>query len=285
MYLPYYYFGSYNSARNTLVVYNKTHMNYWKERSIPYKPGQPAPFKVSRSKIELYMQCPRCFWLDVRLKIKRPDGPPFNINKAIDELFKKEFDTYRANGEPHPIMLEYGVNALPFAHDRLDDWRETFVGVQHNHQQTNLLVFGAVDDLWVDPEGKVIVVDYKATAKDKEVNLDAGWQISYKRQMEVYQWLLRRNGLPVHTTGYFVYANGRMDLDGFFDKVEFRTKLIPYTGDDSWVEDTLIKMKKCMDGDMPEVGESIMGGECTFCAYARQRTQLALQHINARRRT
>ena len=65
--------------------------NYWKERNKPYQVGQAAPFKVSRSKIELYTQCPRCFWLDARLKIKRPSSPPFNINKAIDELFKKEF--------------------------------------------------------------------------------------------------------------------------------------------------------------------------------------------------
>ncbi|HSD56172.1 MAG TPA: hypothetical protein VLA92_03400, partial [Candidatus Saccharimonadales bacterium] len=76
--------------------------NYMRERSIPYRPGQKAAFKVSRSKIELYKQCPRCFWLDVRLKIKQPSGPPFNINKAIDELFKKEFDGYRTKGEPHP---------------------------------------------------------------------------------------------------------------------------------------------------------------------------------------
>jgi hypothetical protein len=64
-------------------------MNYWRERSIPYKPGQTAPFKVSRSKIELFMQCPRCFWLDVRLKIKRPDGPPFNINKPSTNSSRK----------------------------------------------------------------------------------------------------------------------------------------------------------------------------------------------------
>jgi hypothetical protein len=74
--------------------------DYWKQRSVPYKPGQTAPFKVSRSKIELFMQCPRCFWLDVRLKVTRPSSPPFNINKAIDELFKKEFDSYRAQGKP-----------------------------------------------------------------------------------------------------------------------------------------------------------------------------------------
>jgi CRISPR/Cas system-associated exonuclease Cas4 (RecB family) len=259
-------------------------MNYWRERSVPYRLGQTTPFKVSRSKIELFMQCPRCFWLDVRLKITRPDGPPFNINKAIDELFKKEFDVYRAKGEPHPIMLEHKLDTIPYAHEKLDDWRENFVGVQYVHKPTNLLVFGAVDDLWVDQAGGVIVVDYKATAKDKEVSISAGWQISYKRQMEVYQWLLRKNDLPVNNIGYFVYTNGRLDLDGFFNKVEFRTKLIPYTGDDSWVEPTIIKMKACMDGDMPPMGDSIMGGECEFCAYARERSKLTIAAIQAKTR-
>ncbi|HEX8762565.1 MAG TPA: PD-(D/E)XK nuclease family protein [Candidatus Saccharimonadales bacterium] len=257
-------------------------MNYWRERSIPYKPGQKTPFKVSRSKIELYKQCPRCFWLDVRLKIKRPEGPPFNINKAIDELFKKEFDSYRVKAEPHPIMVEYEVQAVPFTHEKLDDWRETFVGVQTPHAATNLLVFGAVDDIWVSPDNQLIVVDYKATAKDREVSISSDWQISYKRQMEVYQWLLRQNGFTVSDTGYFVYTNGRMDLDGFFDRVEFKTKLIPYTGDDSWVEPTLLEMKACMDGDMPEMGVSIMGGPCEFCTYARQRTELTLNALRSK---
>lgn len=250
---------------------------------MPYKPGQKAPFKVSRSKIELYKQCPRCFWLDVRLKIKQPQGPPFNINKAIDELFKKEFDTYRAKGEPHPIMVEYEVEAVPYAHEQLNDWRENFVGVQALHEPTNLLVFGAVDDLWTSPAGEIMVVDYKATAKDRDVSISAGWQISYKRQMEVYQWLLRRNDLAVSDTGYFVYTNGRMDLDGFFNRIEFKTKLIPYTGNDNWVEPTLFEMKKCMDGDMPAMGESIMGGPCEFCMYAKARAALTIEALQKKK--
>lgn len=258
-------------------------MNYWRERSQPYIPGQKPPFKVSRSKIELFAQCPRCFWLDVRLKIKRPDGPPFNINKAIDELFKKEFDVYRAKSEPHPIMKENGVKAVPYMHEKLDDWRETFVGIQHLHQPTNLLVFGGIDDVWVDDEtGELLVVDYKATAKDKEVSIDAGWQISYKRQVEVYQWLLRQNGLPVGATAYFVYANGRMDLEGFNNKVEFKTKLIPYEGSTDWIEPMVEKMKLCMDGSMPPVGDSIMGGPCEYCTYARQRTELTMEALQNR---
>lgn len=225
------------------------------------------------------MQCPRCFWLDARLKIKRPDGPPFQINKAIDELFKKEFDSYRLKGEPHPIMVEFGVAAVPFQHDQLDVWRQTFTGVVAVHKPTNLHVFGAVDDLWVNHDGEVIVVDYKATAKDKEVSIDSDWQISYKRQMEVYQWLLRQNSLTVSDTGYFVYANGRLDMDGFNNRVEFRTKVIPYTGSDLWIEPTLVKMKACLEGEMPPVGSAAMGGPCDFCVYARQRTELTLGAI------
>jgi CRISPR/Cas system-associated exonuclease Cas4 (RecB family) len=259
-------------------------MNYWRERNQPYKPGQTAPFKVSRSKIELFMQCPRCFWLDVRLKIRRPDGPPFSINKAIDELFKKEFDGYRLKGEPHPLMVEYKVKAVPFIHENLDKWRETFVGVQYQHEPTNLMVFGAVDDIWINDTSELIVVDYKATARDKDVNIDSDWQISYKRQMEVYQWLLRQNGFKVNGTGYFVYTNGRLDLDGFFDRVEFKTKIIPYTGDDSWVEPTLEKMKKCMEGEMPATGKSAMGGPCDFCTYAKARTELTIGHLQAKKR-
>jgi len=227
------------------------------------------------------MQCQRCFWLDVRMKIRRPDGPPFQINKAIDELFKKEFDGYRLKGEPHPLMVEFGVTAIPFQHDKLGEWRETFTGVVTLHKPTNLHVFGAVDDLWTNDDGEIMVVDYKATAKEKDVNIDSEWQNSYKRQMEVYQWLLRQNGLKVSNTGYFVYANGRLDLDGFNNRVEFRTKLIPYEGDDSWVEPTLLEMKKCMDGEMPRVGKSAMGGDCDYCSYARQRTELTMEALRS----
>lgn len=258
-------------------------MNYWRERSQPYKPGQKAAFKVSRSKIELFMQCQRCFWLDVRLKITRPSSPPFNINKAIDELFKKEFDSYRAKGEPHPMMTDNQIQAVPFAHENMDNWRHNFTGVVALHEPTNLHVFGAVDDIWVNDNDELIVVDYKATSKDKEVSLDSDWQITYKRQMETYQWLLRQNGFAVSDTGYFVYTNARMDMDAFGDRLEFRTKVIPYTGRDDWLEPTLLKMKECMDGDMPAVGESIMGGACEFCEYAKSRTKLTLETLQSRK--
>lgn len=250
------------------------------QRSLPYQPGQKTPYKLSRSKIELFTQCPRCFWLGERLKISRPSGPPFNINKAIDELFKKEFDAHRSAKTPHPIMLEHKLDAIPFAHADLSKWRENFVGVQALHEPSNILVFGAVDDVWQNKDGELIVVDYKATAKDREVNIDSDWQMSYKRQLEIYQWLLRQNGFTVNDTGYFVYTNVNVGAGGFDNTLSFTTKLIPYTGKTDWLNQTLLDMKACLEGDMPNVGTAAMGGECDFCSYARSRTELTLEFIN-----
>lgn len=254
-------------------------MSYMRERSRPYQPGQTDVFKVSRSKIELYTQCPRCFWLDTRLKISRPSGPPFNINKTIDELYKKEFDAHRVAGTPHPIMSKHNLKAVPYTHKNLETWRHNFTGVTTLHKPTNLHVFGAIDDVWVGGAGELIVVDYKATSKNREVGIDSDWQMSYKRQLEVYQWLLRANGFTVSDTGYFVYTNARMDVDGFDDRLEFVTKLIPYTGSDAWIEPTLKKMKACLEGNIPAVGLAAMGGACDFCLYAQARTRFTLEHL------
>src|SRR3989344_4565220 len=246
-------------------------------RSPAYQPGQKEVYKLSRSKIELYTQCPRCFWLEAQSIIKRPSSPPFQINKAIDELLKKEFDSYRAKAKPHPVMVDNQIKAVPYAHKDLDKWRHNFTGVGVLHEPTNIFIFGAVDDIWVNDKDELIVVDYKATSKNAEITLDADWQIMYKRQMEIYQWLLRANGFKVSNMGYFVYTNARLDLDGFYDKLEFRTKVIGYTGHDKWVEPTIGKMKKCLEGDIPAVGTAAMGGICEFCTYAKARTELTLR--------
>jgi hypothetical protein len=84
-----------------------------------YHPDSATPFALSRSKVELFMDCPRCFYLDRRLGIARPAGFPFNLNSAVDALLKREFDRYRAEGVAHPMMTGGGVRAVPHAHPGL----------------------------------------------------------------------------------------------------------------------------------------------------------------------
>lgn len=248
-----------------------------------YNKKATAPFRVSRSKIELFTQCQRCFWLEAIKGIKRPSSPPFNINKAIDELFKKEFDSYRNKKEQHPLMKQFGVDAIPFAHKELDTWRHNFTGVQYLHEPTNLLIFGAVDDIWINPAGELMVVDYKATAKDQPVKAlreEGSWHDMYRHQMEVYQWLLKKNGFTVSDTGYFVYATGSWSADKFDNNLAFETHVFPHTGNNEWVDNVINDMKACLESDeMPPVGVAAMGGVCEHCEYAKARTKLTLEHI------
>ncbi len=229
-----------------------------------YTPGSDKPFKISRSKIDLFVECPRCFYIDRRLGTGRPPGFPFNLNNAVDALLKAEFDRHRAAGTAHPLQSAYGLDAIPAPHAEIDAWRENFKGVRYLHEPTNLLITGAIDDLWIDADGRYLVVDYKATAKNEPVtSLDQAWQSGYKRQMEVYQWLLRNNGLDVADTGYFVYCTGNPKAAAFDGKIDFDVHLIAYTGSDTWVDQTIIDLHGCLNAD----GIPQPGADCDYCAY------------------
>jgi len=239
---------------------------YYKSKRLKglYDPHSKFPYRISRSKIDLFLNCQRCFYLDRRLGVSQPPGFPFSLNSAVDKLLKKEFDTHRAKGEPHPLMKSYHIDAVPLTHELLNRWRDSLRGgIEYLHNETNLLITGGVDDVWVNPRGEFIIVDYKATAKDAEVSLDADWQIGYKRQMEIYQWLFRKNGYQVSSTGYFVYCNGRTDKEAFDGKLEFDIKLIPYVGNDSWLDGTILSLRQVLDQNtIPAPGRT-----CDYCAY------------------
>lgn len=216
--------------------------------------------KLSRSKIELFLECPRCFWLGVKKGVKRPPPPPYTINNAIDYLLKQEFDFHRERGEPHPVMKRFGIDAVPYQTPELAKWRQNFTGVEYYHEPTEFLVHGAIDDVWVNPKGELHVVDYKATGANQHQIYD-----SYKRQMEVYQWLLRQNNFKVSPIGYFVFA--RVNKANGFGKGE---AVLPFDlfvevqeGDDSWIDDVLPVVRSVYDSE--EVPPS--AAACEYCAY------------------
>mgnify|MGYP001558621002 FL=1 len=218
--------------------------------------------KLSRSKIELFLDCPRCFWLDMVQRIKRPPPAPYTINNAVDYLLKQEFDIHREKGTPHPVMTRHGVEALPFQHEKMGQWRHNFTGVQYEHKPTDFLVYGAVDDIWVNADGAVSVVDYKATGANQHHIYP-----SYKRQMEIYQWLLGKNGLTVSPIGYFVFA--KVSKAGGFGMgtaaLTFDLLIEPQEGDNSWIEEALVSARKTFDKEKPPAA----GAECEYCRYRK----------------
>ncbi len=236
-----------------------------------------AKWKLSRSKIDFFFECQRCFYLDNVLGTKRPGFPSFNLNIAVDELFKNEFDQYRESQTAHPIMEKYKIDAVPFAHKDMDTWRDPFVAIMYKHEETGLLVSGGVDDVWMAPDKSLIIVDYKSTSKEGKIDKlgDSPWEKQYTRQLGVYRWLLEQNGFEVQTTGYLVYANASKTLPAFNDELKFETTVIPVEASTEWIEPALKEIKECLDRkDLPPCGDS-----CEFCPY-REAAGKKLQAIH-----
>ena len=230
------------------------------------KSERDKPFKLSRSKVDLFLDCPRCFYIDRKKGIGRPPSFPFNLNNAVDELLKNEFDYYRTQKQPHPYMIENNINAIPYTHELLDDWRANFKGVTYLDSKSNLLFTGAIDDLWIDLDSnELIVVDYKATSKKDEVTINEPWQIAYKRQIEFYQWLLRMNEENISNTAYFVYLNGKKD-NLFENKLDFVAKVLPYEGNTNWIPPVITQIFNVLESD--NIPESSV--YCEYCIYVTE---------------
>ncbi|MEK6714857.1 MAG: PD-(D/E)XK nuclease family protein [Candidatus Omnitrophota bacterium] len=216
--------------------------------------------KLSRSKLELFFGCPRCFWLDMKKGIKRPPPAPYTINSAVDVLLKQEFDAHREKGTAHYLIKKYNIEAIPYKCEQINAWRNNFTGIQFEHKPTDFLVFGAVDDIWVNPKNELLVVDYKATGANEYKIYD-----SYKRQLEIYQWLLLQNKYKVSKTGYFLFAKVNKN-NGFAEgKLSFDLYIESYEGDTSWVETAIINARKTIDGAIPQHSP-----DCLYCQFTQK---------------
>ena len=242
-----------------------------------YKPEHPEPYEVSRSRIEAFINCPACFWLDRVKGVKFPGMPPFLLNSATDTLLKKDFNKFRELQKPHPFMERNGLGHLvPFQYEDFETWTKSLqLGLKTYHEKSNLIIGGGLDDVWHDPKtNELFIVDYKSTAgkrtedlsKLEPINLRGRYKEGYKRQMEMYQWILRAimkekdKDYEVSNTGYFVYVNGDQHFEnGMLDEdpkkatMKFNVQLLEYNGDDSWVENTIKEISKCLkSSECPE---------------------------------
>lgn len=230
-----------------------------------YDKNLSKPYALSRTRVENYLKCPQCFYLQERFGIDPPGIPTFTLNNAVDALLKKEFDIHRSKGEAHPLMKSYSIDAVPINHKELDFWRNNFKGIRVLHQPTNLELFGAIDDLWQNKAGEYCVVDYKATSTEKEISLDDKYKQGYKIQVEFYQWLLRQMGFRVANIAYFVFCNALKNKEAFDGKLEFDLSVIEHKGNDTWVEPTIFAIKKCLDSDSVPAPSA----NCELCNYIK----------------
>ena len=223
-----------------------------------------APYELSRSRIENFVRCPACFHLQQVKGIQFPSIPGFNINEATDILLKRDFDKYRGSQNSHPFLQTINMGHLiPFQHEDFEKWTQSLhFGAEGRmntiHEESQIKLGGGLDDVWLNTDsGQLHIIDYKSTSQKtegKEITLEDQWKASYKRQMDMYVWIMRRKGFDVSSIGYFLYCDGdrfsRYDFLGVEEAVmKFKMSLLPYDVSTEWIEPTLVEIKKCLTSD------------------------------------
>ena len=226
--------------------------------------------KLSRSTVERYLSCQRCCVLEKKYKIK-PPSLPFTLNIAVDNLCKNEFDYYREIQEPHPLFTKHNIDAVPFKHKDIDIWRSNFQGIRYKSVEYNYDFGGAVDDVWQKKNGELIIADVKATSRNNfdwnETFNKYDYAKAYKRQLEMYQWLFRKNGFAVADEAYLVYFNGKKNEKFFNNQLQFEPYVIKLDCSSSWVEKKVLETVSLLKSNrFPKHSP-----KCEYCNYLKKR--------------
>ena len=236
-----------------------------------YDPQNNEPYELSRSRVENFIKCPACFYMQQVEYISFPSIPGFLLNEATDILLKRYFDQYRLAQKAPPFLADRGMcHLIPFQHENFELWTQSLhygaTGRMHTVvEEYNLKIGGGLDDVWINTEtGKLHIVDYKSTSQtkpDQTINLDGPYKAAYKRQMDLYVWVLSRMGFDVSEIGIFLYVDGdRFSQTDFIQGdaacMEFKCSIIEYKADLSWIDETLKKIRKLLDSDTRPLHQS-----------------------------
>ena len=223
-----------------------------------YSPNQKDLFQISRSSIQSFLECPRCFYLDVVLGVKKPSGLPLPINMAIDSILKKEFDYFREKQIPHPEVQKFLIEPIrPYNGEEFIGWRK---GAKVIHQKTNLEVLGKFDDVWCSEDSSSLyLADYKGGA----VSASGASELhqSFRNQMDIYLWIAKQLDPRITNRTFFYYK--KLKKEDFMDDSKFITEIVEYIANDDWVDEAILKIKKCLDSANPPQASE----ECKHCQY------------------
>lgn len=216
--------------------------------------------KLSPSTLNLFIDCPRCFWLQIVKGVKRPEFAFPSLPSGMDKVLKVHFDRFMSKGLLPPELAKeecVGGSCKLFSDkEKLQIWRNNLKGISYKDDKSGVILRGAVDNILVKGL-KLIVLDYKTRGFPLKEDTASHYQL----QMNVYNYLLRKNGYNTEDFGYLLFYYPKEVLDD--GSVVFDTSLVEMKVDVDAAEKVFKKAVKCLEGDIPKSSK-----ECKFCEYA-----------------
>lgn len=215
------------------------------------------PTTLAPSTIALFQECPRCFWLHINKKIKRPETPFPSLPAGMDRIIKMHFDKCRASNQCPPELSQIKSVKLFPDQPLIRIWRNPTRGILWQDPNKNIL-HGAVDDI-LQKDNKLIVLDIKTRGYPvKEETKDY-----YQHQMDIYTFLLQKNGYETEDYAYLLfYHPDAVHADG---TIIFNKEVVKVPVSTIHAEQLFNNAFTTLSGPIPDTSHS-----CGFCAWSKE---------------
>lgn len=147
--------------------------------------------KLSPSTINLFCDCPRCFYLELKKLSSRPRGIFPSLPIGIDRTLKIYFEKFRTEGK------------LPAELSSISD-AKLAVGLPKQLKYIDDLLSadlrGNLDECFEFSDSTFAPLDFKTRASKTDKLITA-----YQNQMDIYTFLLEKSGRATRKVAYLVY--------------------------------------------------------------------------------
>lgn len=204
---------------------------------------------LSPSTLNLLLDCSRCFWLQEVKGVRRPQGPMASIAVGLDSVLKKYCDAFREKGLMPPLWKGKVPGKLAFPRPKTLKWEDP---------DTGLVLKGLLDDCLEIKKNVFAPLDHKTRASaPKEPHP------SYKVQMDVYAFLLEKNGFKTDGRAFLIYYYPRLGRGEFHQGIPFETTVVELKTNRARTLALLKQAKTVLDKkEIPKPSE-----KCQFCAW------------------
>ncbi|MBP1987744.1 PD-(D/E)XK nuclease family protein [Halolamina salifodinae] len=220
----------------------------------PSEAADDGPPALSPARLNLLVDCERCFWVRMQRGETRPEEAFPSVVSGVEREVRAAFERHREAGTLPPALRTARLDAT-----LVDD--DAFLSACRTWQRdptvtdpdTGAVLRGAMDDLLELADGAFVPLDYKTHGTPPETVYPG-----YQRQLECYGHLLAENGHRTAPFGLLLYVYPTGDGPITFDTELRWVRLRP-----GRPRALMRRAVRVLAGSVPEYSE-----DCEFCSWA-----------------
>ncbi len=216
--------------------------------------------RLSPSSLNIFLDCPKCFWLEKNRSIKRPRGIFPSLPGGMDSVIKTYFDAYRIKDEMPPEVKDRLQGKLFANMSKLEKWRSwSQTELSYEDNAINAALSGALDDCLVE-NGFYIPLDYKTRGSE----LIEDPRKYYQTQLDCYCLILDASGFRTKGLAYLLYF---WPLEVFEEgMMRFKVKPIRIETNIDSARKIFRDAVACLKGEIPQASM-----HCEYCSFVASR--------------